>query len=130
MVINLIRNCSESFNPLNQGNSSTPPSSWYSCDAFARFLEADIRETAGGNEEELIKRAEAVIERLLSGIYKMVRQAGLAGGCHPQDRRWALHLFRRRANHARDEGNKQRNDPVCRIFSQPPDYGICDHWFL
>ena len=52
------------------------PSSWYSCDAFARFLEADIRETAAGNEQELIKRAEAVIERQLSGIYKMFVRLG------------------------------------------------------
>src|SRR6266571_6172492 len=52
------------------------PSSWYSCDAFARFLEADIRETAGGNEEEMVKRAGAVIERQLSGIYKMFVRIG------------------------------------------------------
>jgi hypothetical protein len=52
------------------------PSSWYSCDAFARFLEADIRETAGGNEKELIKRSEAVIERQLRGIYKMFVRLG------------------------------------------------------
>ena len=52
------------------------PSSWYSCDAFARFLEADIRETAGGNEEELVRRAEAVIEKQLSGIYKMFVRLG------------------------------------------------------
>lgn len=52
------------------------PSSWYSCDAFARFLEADIRETAGGNEQELVKRAEVVIEKQLSGIYKMFVRLG------------------------------------------------------
>jgi alkanesulfonate monooxygenase SsuD/methylene tetrahydromethanopterin reductase-like flavin-dependent oxidoreductase (luciferase family) len=52
------------------------PSSWYSCDAFARFLEADIQETAGGNEEELIKRAEIVIEKQLSGVYKMFVKLG------------------------------------------------------
>jgi alkanesulfonate monooxygenase SsuD/methylene tetrahydromethanopterin reductase-like flavin-dependent oxidoreductase (luciferase family) len=52
------------------------PSSWYSCDAFARFLEADIRETASGNQEELIKRSEAVIEKQLSGIYKMFVRLG------------------------------------------------------
>jgi len=52
------------------------PSSWYSCDAFARFLEADVRETAGGNEEVLVKRAEAVIEKQLSGIYKMFVRLG------------------------------------------------------
>jgi hypothetical protein len=52
------------------------PSSWYSCDAFSRFLEADIRETAGGNEQALVKRAEAVIEKQLSGIYKMFVRLG------------------------------------------------------
>jgi hypothetical protein len=55
---------------------SISPSSWYSCDAFSRFLEADIRETAGGNEQELVKRAEAVIEKQLSGIYKMFVRLG------------------------------------------------------
>ena len=40
------------------------------------FLEADIRETAGGNEQELVKRAEAVIEKQLSGIYKMFIRLG------------------------------------------------------
>ena len=52
------------------------PSSWYSCDAFARFLEVDIRETAGGEERELIRRSEAVIEKQLSGIYKMFVKLG------------------------------------------------------
>jgi hypothetical protein len=51
-------------------------SAWYPCDAFARFLEADILETAGGNEEELIKRSERVIERQLSGIYKIFVKLG------------------------------------------------------
>ena len=52
------------------------PSSWYSCDAFSRFLEATIREMAGGNEQVLVKRAEAVIEKQLSGIYKMFVRLG------------------------------------------------------
>lgn len=52
------------------------PSSWYSCDTFSRFLEADIRETAGGDEQELVKRAEAVIEKQLSGIYKVFVRLG------------------------------------------------------
>lgn len=51
-------------------------SSWYSCDAFSSFLEADIRETAGGNPQELVKRAEAVTEKQLSGIYKMFVRLG------------------------------------------------------
>lgn len=52
------------------------PSSWYSCDAFSRFLEADLRETAGGDEQELVRRAEAVIEKQLSGIYKVFVRLG------------------------------------------------------
>ncbi|HKW64781.1 MAG TPA: hypothetical protein VJN89_19665 [Candidatus Acidoferrum sp.] len=52
------------------------PSSWYSCDAFARLLEADVRETAGGDEQVLVKRSEAVIEKQLSGIYKMFVRLG------------------------------------------------------
>lgn len=52
------------------------PSSWYSCDAFARFLETTIQVTAGGSEEVLIKRAEDVIEKQLSGIYKMFVRLG------------------------------------------------------
>src|SRR5215470_2696835 len=55
---------------------SISPSSWYSCDAFARFLEADVRETAGGNEQELIRRSEAVIEKHLNGIYKIFVRLG------------------------------------------------------
>lgn len=51
-------------------------SSWYSCDAFSSFLEADIRESAGGNEQALVKRAEAVTEKQLTGIYKMFVRLG------------------------------------------------------
>jgi hypothetical protein len=47
------------------------PSSWYPLDAFAEFLEADIRETAGGVREVLITRAEKVIEAQLRGIYRV-----------------------------------------------------------
>lgn len=64
----------EQTREIFQGSIS--PSSWYSCDAFARFLEADIRETAGGNEEELIRRSEAVIEKQLNGIYKIFVRLG------------------------------------------------------
>lgn len=52
------------------------PSSWYSCDAFSRFLEADLRETAGGDAQELVRRAEAVIAKQLSGIYKVFVRLG------------------------------------------------------
>jgi hypothetical protein len=33
-------------------------SEWYSLDAFAEFLEADVRETANGDREALAKRSE------------------------------------------------------------------------
>ena len=45
-------------------------SSWYSLDAFVEFLEMYLKVTAQGNEQELIKRSEVLIERQLSGIYK------------------------------------------------------------
>jgi len=50
-----------------------------------RFPETDIRETAGGNQQELVRRAEAVIEKQLSGIYKMFVRLGLVGVCDSQD---------------------------------------------
>lgn len=52
------------------------PSAWYSCDAFARFLEADVQQTAGGNEEVLVARSEAVIEKQLHGIYRIFVRLG------------------------------------------------------
>lgn len=52
------------------------PSSWYPLDAFAEFLEADIRETAGGAREALILRAEKVIEAQLRGIYRVFIKYG------------------------------------------------------
>jgi len=53
------------------------PSSWYPVDAFAEFLEADIRETAAGVREALISRAERVIEAQLKGIYRAFHQIRL-----------------------------------------------------
>lgn len=52
------------------------PSSWYSVDAFAEFLEADIRETAAGVREVLIQRSERVIETQLHGIYRVFIKYG------------------------------------------------------
>src|SRR6266571_801754 len=46
-------------------------STWYSLDAFVNFLEVDIRETANGVREVLSERSEKVIEKQLSGIYKV-----------------------------------------------------------
>ncbi|HUI31174.1 MAG TPA: hypothetical protein VLX91_13260 [Candidatus Acidoferrales bacterium] len=53
--------------------------SWYSLDAFVEFLEMDLKVTAHGDEKELIKRSEAVIERELSGIYKLFVRLGSPG---------------------------------------------------
>jgi hypothetical protein len=47
------------------------PNAWYSLDAFAKFLEVDVRLTAGGNESLLVGRAEAVVEHQLRGVYKV-----------------------------------------------------------
>jgi len=46
------------------------PLGWYSLDTFAQILEMDVKVTMNGNEQELINRAERVIERQLSGLYK------------------------------------------------------------
>jgi hypothetical protein len=51
-------------------------SSWYSLDALARFLEVDIRETANGDERELTRRSEVVIEKQHRGIYRMFIRLG------------------------------------------------------
>ncbi len=52
------------------------PFSWYPLDAFVEFLEADLKATAQGNEKELIKRSEVIIEKQLGGIYKMFIKFG------------------------------------------------------
>jgi hypothetical protein len=52
------------------------PSSWYSLDAFVEFLEMNLKVTAQGNEQELIKRSEVLVERQLSGIYKWFVKLG------------------------------------------------------
>jgi hypothetical protein len=55
------------------------PWEWYPLDAFTDFLEADIRETAGGNPEALIARSEKVIETQLRGIYRVFVKLGSPG---------------------------------------------------
>jgi hypothetical protein len=52
------------------------PWKWYSLDAFAALLDADIRLTANGDREVLIARSEKVIEGQLRGIYKMFIKLG------------------------------------------------------
>jgi hypothetical protein len=52
------------------------PSSWYPFDAFVRFLEMDVRETADGKPEALIQRSEAVVEKQLRGVYKIFVRLG------------------------------------------------------
>lgn len=56
--------------------ASILPTSWYSLDAFVQFLEMDLKVTAQGNERELIKRSEELIERQLRGIYKLFIRLG------------------------------------------------------
>ncbi len=51
-------------------------STWYPLDAFVNFLEVDIRETANGVREVLSERSEKVIEKQLSGIYKIFVKVG------------------------------------------------------
>lgn len=55
------------------------PWDWYSLDAYADFLEANIRETANGNPEVLIGRSEKVIESQLRGVYRVFIKLGSPG---------------------------------------------------
>lgn len=59
---------------FEQGNII--PSEWYPLDAFVEFLEADVKVTANGREEELIRRSEVIIEQHLKGIYKLFVKFG------------------------------------------------------
>ncbi|HYL63862.1 MAG TPA: hypothetical protein VE077_14680 [Candidatus Methylomirabilis sp.] len=54
-------------------------SEWYSLDAFVEFLDADIRETAGGDRNVLTQRSEKVIEAQLRGVYKIFVKMGSPG---------------------------------------------------
>jgi len=49
---------------------------WYPLDAFVEFLEMDLRVTAQGDEQALIRRSEIVIERQLRGIYRLFVKLG------------------------------------------------------
>jgi hypothetical protein len=51
-------------------------STWYPLDAFAHFLEVEIKVLANGNEEVIIRGAELVAERQLGGIYKVFVKLG------------------------------------------------------
>jgi hypothetical protein len=56
--------------------SEIASSSWYSLDLFTRFLDLEIKVLANGNEEMIVRGAEAVIERQLRGIYKVFVKLG------------------------------------------------------
>jgi len=71
---NIVKTLNGEARSIFEGRVS--PSSWYPLDAFVDFLEADIRETANGEREVLIARAEKVIEAHLRGIYKIFVQLG------------------------------------------------------
>lgn len=49
---------------------------WYPLDAFLQYLEADLKLTANGDENELIERSEQLIEKQLRGIYKVFVKFG------------------------------------------------------
>ena len=57
-------------------NESVMPMTWYPLDAFVEFLEMDLRVTAHGDEQELIKRSEILFERQLGGIYRAFIKLG------------------------------------------------------
>jgi hypothetical protein len=52
-------------------NATILSSEWYPLDAFVQFLEMDIKVTLQGDEKELIRRSEALVERQLTGVYKV-----------------------------------------------------------
>ncbi len=51
-------------------------SEWYPLEAFAEFLEVDVRETAHGDRSALVKRSEKVIESQLHGVYRIFVKLG------------------------------------------------------
>ena len=51
-------------------------SDYYPLDAFAEFLDADVRETANGNYDELTRRSGKVVELQLRGVYRIFVRLG------------------------------------------------------
>jgi hypothetical protein len=76
-LVKIIRGLSSTARIVFEGEIYS--SSWYSLDAFAEFLEVDIRETGNGDRELLSKRSEKVTEAQLSGIYKIFVKVGTPG---------------------------------------------------
>lgn len=65
------------LNPETRAALERPLASlWYPLDAFTELVQVDCRETAGGNEKELIARAEAVVDGQLRGIYRVFVRIG------------------------------------------------------
>ena len=59
---------------LDIGNAM--PMDWYPLDAFIELLEADLKTTANGDEQELIRRSEELMGRQLTGIYNAFVKLG------------------------------------------------------
>lgn len=76
-LLRILRNLGGQTRSIFQG--PVHASNWYSLDAFVEFLEADIRETAGGDRAVLTSRSEKVIESQLRGIYKIFVRLGSPG---------------------------------------------------
>jgi len=55
---------------------ASAPGDWCPLDAFMRFVEADLRESAGGDERALIERSERIIDGQLHGIYRLFVKLG------------------------------------------------------
>ena len=51
-------------------------SDWYPLDAYAEFLEADVRETANNNCEVLAQRSGKIVEAHLRGVYRIFVRLG------------------------------------------------------
>lgn len=57
-------------------NNTILTSGWYPLEHFLNFVEIDIKLTAAGNDQEIINRAENLIEKELKGIYKIFVKLG------------------------------------------------------
>lgn len=49
---------------------------WYPLDLFVKFIELNIKLTANGDENEYLNRVGAIIEKQLTGIYKIFFKSG------------------------------------------------------
>jgi hypothetical protein len=72
----IIASMNENTRKIFDKNHTILATEWIPLDAFVRFLEMDLKLTANGDENELIKRSEKIIEAQLKGIFKVFVKLG------------------------------------------------------